>query len=151
MIASSGIYGVLPELWYYLILFVAMAVDLGTDVGGVFDINPEGKLVSGRRCLAEAVARRLITPRGRLIDDPNYGTDLREYLNDDMGPRDLAIMFSAASAECLKDERVVGADVTGTFVNGVVTLNITITDSDGPFTLVLTVSHVTVQILAVTP
>lgn len=153
MIATHGINWVLPELWQYLVLIVMMAADLGTDVGGFLDVDPEGKMVSGRRCLAEAAARRLITPRGRLIDDPNYGTDVREYLNDDMGPADLALMFSAVIAECLKDERVVGADVTGTFVNGAVTLNITLTDGDGPFSLVLSVSvtSVTVQLLTVQP
>lgn len=125
--------------------------DLGTEVGGVKDADPQGAMVSGRRCLAEAVARRYITPRGRLIDDPDYGTDLTEYLNADLGPADLARMFSDASREAQKDERVVGCDVTGTFIGGSVVLNVTLTDGAGPFQLVLVVTAVTVTLLTVQP
>lgn len=50
--------------------------DLGTDFGGVSDIDAAWGPVDGRRALAESVARRLTTPRGSLPDFPDYGFDL---------------------------------------------------------------------------
>ena len=61
-----------------------MTVDLGTDIStpAALDIDPSFATVSGATCLAQALARRLVTPRGTLLDDAGYGTDLRSYLND---------------------------------------------------------------------
>ena len=142
---------------------------LGSDLSGVTDLTAQMAEVSGRRCLAENLARRLITPRGTLIDDPNYGYDLTGFTNADMAPSDIAQMQSGITSEFLKDERVTGAQVTVQFVGpsqvsaaqtatisnpqptplGVIIINAVISDSTGPFTLVLSVSNVTVTILAV--
>ena len=60
--------------------------DLGVDVFAVVDLDPAFRLVSGRVAHAQAIARRLGTPRGdlaRIGDDPDYGTDLRAFVGDD--------------------------------------------------------------------
>ena len=124
--------------------------DLGTDLSGISDLDPAMLEVSGRTGLAQAIARRLITPRGRLIDDPNYGFDLTGRVGNDLGPRDIAILESGIEAECLKDERVITADVTVVLgAGGILTVSIGLQDGAGPFTLVLAVSDVTVALLTV--
>lgn len=125
--------------------------DLGTTLSCVFDCTDEYAVVSGRTCLAQALARRLVTARGGLIDDPNYGFDLTQFLNADMSPTDIAQAESGTEAECLKDERVLAADATVAVTPAqALIVTITITEADGPFSLVLAVSDVTVQLLTVT-
>jgi phage baseplate assembly protein W len=120
----------------------------------VSDLSSPGVYVSGNRAVAEAIARRLQTPRGGLIDDPTYGYDLTYFLNAELSTTDLALIQSNTNAECLKDERVTAAATSLTFTGGVLIVTIAVTTSTGPFTLVLSVSSVAanpVQILAVTP
>lgn len=134
-----------------------MAVDFGTDLStfvrgaGAPDLDPTFTVISGRRVVQEAVARRFITPRGGLLDDPNYGLDLRALLNTKYSQRDLFILREKISAECRKDERVDGARVTvAPKANGDLTITISLTTSAGPFELALSVSQVTVELLRVT-
>jgi hypothetical protein len=109
--------------------------------------------VNTRRIVAEAVARRLITSRGGLLDDPNYGFDITGFINDDMSQLDIANLKGSIKSECEKDERVNRADVTmvvppnGT---GAYLITIFLETNDGPFSLVLSVSSVTIDILKVT-
>lgn len=110
-----------------------------------FDATEDFDTVSGRVALAQALARRLTTPRGDLVDPwdeegaANYGIDVTEHVNDDMGPGDLAQLEQRADAECRKDERVHSAASTATLVDEVLTLSIALQDAEGPFTLTLTV------------
>lgn len=122
--------------------------DLGRDLSCVDDLLADFREVIGRRCLAEAIARRYITDRGTLIGDPNYGFNLTNFLNADLGTGDVALLQSGAEAEALKDERVLSAVVVATLAaDGLLTVVCTLTDADGPFTLTLAVSAVTVEIL----
>lgn len=124
--------------------------DLGSDLSCVRDCTPDMAEVSGRACLAQAIARRYITPRGALIDDPNYGFDLTAYVNDDLSSADIARIQSQAEQEALKDERVEDASVSiAVTVAGVMVVTVVLTDSNGPFTLVLSVTATTVQLLTV--
>ncbi len=124
--------------------------DLGSDFSCLFDSPPDMAEVTGRTCLIQAVARRIITPRGTLIDDPNYGFDLTQYVNDDIDGADLIRIQDGVRAECLKDERVSDAEVTLTFTAaGVLICKIILEDGDGPFTLVLSVSQASVDVLSV--
>jgi hypothetical protein len=140
---------------------------LGTDLSGVSDLTATMAESSGRQCFGEALARRLITPRGGLIDDDNYGYDLTSFANDDIGQGDVQQIQSNVEAEFLKDERVIAAAVTVQFVGasqvaaaqsgtvsapapgtaGVLVVTATITDSLGPFTLTVSVSALTVSLL----
>lgn len=127
----------------------ASSVNYGHDLWCITDLDPGMIEVDGRRCLAQAIARRLITPRGGLIDDPNYGYDLTAFLNGDFDQPTLARMNGQIVAECLKDERVVSASSQVVVTGGVLIVTIAITDGLGPFPLVLSISNVSVQILSI--
>lgn len=127
-----------------------MAADFGTELSCVRDIDQNGSVVTGPRVVAEALARRLSTPRGRVIDDPNFGFDLTQFINDDTTKSGLVAMQSGASAECLKDERVLQAVTTASLLNGVLTVRVNFTTAAGPFSLVLAVSQTSVAVLSVT-
>lgn len=127
--------------------------DLGSDVFAVTDLDPGFRLVSGRLAHAQAIARRLATPRGdleRIGDDPDYGSDLRQFVGDDVGPRVVFEVASLVEREALKDERTLSATATVTFAGGALMVALRITDAAGPFSLVLAVSDVTVSVLKVT-
>lgn len=125
----------------------AGSVQYGHDLFCITDLDPGMIEVDGRRCLAQAIARRLMTPRNGLIDDPNYGYDLTAFLNGDFDQAPLARMNGQIIAECLKDERVVAATSQVVVSGGVLIVTISLTDGLGPFPLVLSVSSVTVSIL----
>lgn len=126
--------------------------DLGVDVFAVTDLDPAFRLVSGRQAHAQAIARRLMTARGdleRIGDDPDYGTDLRRFVGDDVGPRVVFEVQAAVEREALKDERTQASTAVATFAGGALTVAVRLTDADGPFSLVLAVSDVTVSVLKV--
>lgn len=126
--------------------------DYGTSLSCVSDFSREGRTVTGDMVVGEAIARRLMTPRGRLIGYPNYGYDLTAFVNADMSPRELAAMRAGIVGECLKDERVESVDVSSDLaVDGTLTITIDVVGANGPFTLVLAVTSVTVQLLSVSP
>ncbi len=113
-------------------------------------MSAEGRIASGFRVVAEAVARRWMTPRGRLIGYPNYGFDLTQYINADVSERDIASLQSGAAAEALKDDRVTACDVSAVLgADGLLTVTGLLDTAQGPFTLVVEVSAVTVKLLQV--
>jgi phage baseplate assembly protein W len=114
----------------------------------------EFRAVAGRQMLAQALWRRWITTRGDLLDDPDYGTNLVDYINEDIDVGTVSKIVAAAVAEAMKDERVVKVKGTGRFdetERGTLYLEFTIFDGDGPFTLTLAVTDVTVSLLTVNP
>ena len=119
------------------------------------DLDPRCVVVTGRRLLAEAIVRRWITPRGGLLDDPNYGTDVTAYVNDDVTPRDIATLKSVMAQEAEKDERVNSCDIDvqippqGT---GAYTITALVHDNDGPFQLVVDIDTLSknISLLSVT-
>lgn len=123
--------------------------DFGQSFACVTDLRPNFGVVTGRRLLAEAVARRITTPRGQLIDDPDYGLDVREWLNDAMTPAQIQRLPALVDAELQKDERIVASTTEATFVNSTLHLTVTIDDGDGPFPLTIAVSALTVELLTV--
>jgi phage baseplate assembly protein W len=114
--------------------------------GPIPDIDSAGREVTGIRAVSEAIYRRLITPRGRLIGDPDYGLGLVSSVFEsiDATPTAIAVLKSAVATECQKDERVFSIEVEGSFVQGALTLTITGESSEGPFALTLPVSAITV-------
>lgn len=112
-------------------------------------------MVSGNRAIAEAIVRRLTTPRGRLIDDPNYGYDLTDLINDGTTPPQLAQAQKLASFEAKKDPRVIQCQVRIQLTGGVLIVTATPTTATGPFTLVFSLSSLSattaVNLLQVTP
>lgn len=126
-------------------------VDFGADVSSMPDLDPSFAAITGTRVIAEAVARRLMTPRGALPDAPKYGTDIRLYLNESIGTGSITVsqIKNAIEAECLQDERIQAADAAVLFDPSSGTMNITIAlaSSSGPFKLVLTVTALTITLL----
>ena len=130
------------------------AVDLGQAWG-----TPNGQTLSmpatmssGFLCVAEAVLRRWSTSRGELIDDPNYGTNVQNSLQDDLSPRDVAYLGQQLAAEAQKDERVLKAVVTVTLTTaGLLTVVGGIQTAAGPFKMVVAVSAVSTTLLLISP
>lgn len=119
--------------------------DLGIDFACVGDVSAALTVTSGRRGLIESIARRLITPRGGLFYDPDYGFDTRQFLSGiTVAPSAIA---AGVIAECEKDERIDQANAKVTFVGSTLNIRVEIADGAGPFTFVLSVSRVTVEIL----
>jgi hypothetical protein len=119
--------------------------DLGTDISGVMDVSPSLAESSGRRALIEAVARRLITPRGSLWYDPAYGFDLRQFLSG--LTVNASQISSGVTEQAEQDERVSAAQASVTFSGNRLIVKLAILDSSGPFSFTLAVSKVTVELL----
>lgn len=112
-----------------------------------------GKVVgtsSGLRNLIEALSRRLSTAKGSLFYDPEYGEDLRLYLNQEMTADVLDAIKVAIEQQLERDERVQEARCKVVFNSQAFSLkiNITVTPFIGKtFTLVLSVDKLSVQLL----
>lgn len=123
--------------------------DFGSDISALPELNFSFK--SGYVNLAEAIGRRLITPRGGLFYDPDYGFDLRRYLNETWTESTEFEVETLLVAELRKDPRILDATATIDITNILATRQVSITieaETDfGPFSLVLNVSAVTVEVL----
>lgn len=110
--------------------------DHGNDLAGIDDITPDLGEVDGRACLIQALATRLIQPKGGVFYDENNGYDTRALLSSEVKPRGVE---QSIAAQLLADERVESASVTVT-VNAAtreVEIRCDIVDAAGPFRLVL--------------
>jgi hypothetical protein len=129
-----------------------MTIDLGTDLSTPdgMDLDPLGGTVTGRRAVGQAIARRLVTPRGGLLDDESYGYDLRQLVGEALRPGDLATVEADIADQCRADERVDDVAVAVTLsTGGALRVELTIaTETLGPLRLVLAVSAVSAEILA---
>ncbi len=120
-------------------------VDL-TTIAGTSDLWNDGAflahmpLVTGRRALAQRLARRLTTPRGKCSFWPNFGTDMRAYL---LSKAPISRIVAAARLECIKDEQVEDVFVAASVSAGgaQLDLTITVTDSTGTWTFTLTIDQ----------
>lgn len=123
--------------------------DFGTDFSFLSQLDPNFGLVSGVANLGQALAHRLETPRGGLFYDANYGTDIRDRLNDNMGAGIVAQIGADAQAECSKDERVLSCTANAQFNNQTdeLTLNVAVQTSSGPFLFVFGVTQASVALL----
>lgn len=116
------------------------------------DLSMPSYMATGNQVVAEAILRRWSTPRGKLIDDPDYGFCIMDLVSDDLDKRALSYTQQQLSQEAEKDERVRSANVSVVMTpSGVVNINATITTSAGPFRLVAQVTEVSVSLLLVSP
>ena len=134
--------------------FASATYDYGHDLACTSDLTANMAETDGLTTLAQALYRRLITPRGGLIDDPNYGFDCTSLLDESVTQRTLAILASQIDAELVKDERVGSSKTTGQYTPGPgnagrYVASTLVTTADGPFRLVLSISSVSVEILSV--
>lgn len=126
--------------------------DFGTDLSCVTDLTSDASEVSGVTTWLQALARRL---QGPLFYDPNYGYDLVDMLDAEVNIADLSGIGADIDNEFLKDERTLSSStvVTKTVDRGAVSLKTVsrVRSALGPFTLTLSVTHVTVTILEIKP
>lgn len=135
---------------------MAINETFGTDIStfplqGDPNLDETFTLIGGERVVLEALARRLMTPRGFLDYDPDYGLDLRAYLSAKMTAPKQSALVAEIKSECKKDERVSDAQVT---ISGPdysthtmrVTISATVADGNA-FDLVLDVSQARVTLL----
>ena len=60
--------------------------------------------------VGQALLRRLITVRGTVDDDPDYGLNVRGYVNRGVTGADLRSLASRIEGECEKDDRVLSVE-----------------------------------------
>jgi hypothetical protein len=120
------------------------------------DVLRTGRYVTGVRLVAEAAYRRLTTPRGTLRggeEEADYGLDLTELIGSAATKSDASALSGRIKSELSKDERISGVTVdVVAFADGPstsFTITIGATTNDGPFTLVLAASAVTVELLGI--
>jgi hypothetical protein len=130
------------------------SVNFGTCWGtpNGLDLSMPSYMATGNQVVAEAILRRWTTSRGQLIDDPTYGWNVYDLVNDDLTPTDIANAQQQLGQEAQKDERVLSCTVNLVLsVAGMLQITAFVTTSAGPFQLVVNVSAVTVQLLFVSP
>lgn len=126
--------------------------DYGRDLACITDLSPLMAEATGRQVLLEAALRRISTRRGMVIDALNDGTDVGDLLSADVGPGKLAQIRANIEGELVKDDRIFSATIVTMFFNAVLgelKVSIRIIDGDGPFTLTVAISAVTIQLLEV--
>lgn len=126
----------------------------GRDLSATDSVDAS-RVVSGDRLLAEACYRRLITPRGALPDDPDYGFPIARALSSEMTVDRVASLGAQIRGELLKDPRleevivVVSVDRTA-YPSIAVTVDIDGRGRDGTeFNLVVSAKDLDVSILRI--
>ncbi len=119
----------------------------GTDFDAFDDITRDWAIATETHGVAQAVARRYITPRGGNPWDPAYGYSLVLLVSSSASPANAEIDIAA---EARKDERVAQCVVSITVIGDSweVLINCTLLDG-GTFSLTLLVSKLTVELLKV--
>ena len=129
-----------------------MAIDYGTDLSCT-DSLQSGRIVSGVRIVAEAAYRRLITRKGELFEDVDYGYHVGDALGATVSAADTAAVPGLIKQELLKDARIesVAVEVTETGAKTAIerTIEIRAVTGAGPFALVIAVSDATVALLGI--
>lgn len=128
-----------------------MAVDFGVDLDCLDDLTEGMREVSGPTCVAQDCYRRLITPRGKLLGEPDYGLDVAAYLSRGMTPERVLAIPEEVRKELSKDERVESVEVNVIENTGAsLVLSIRVTTGAGPFQLGLDASPAAVNLLGIT-
>lgn len=131
------------------------STDYGTCLRCVFDLM--GGTSTGRQALAEALARRLMTDQGTLVPvspedtvSASYGFNLISLVNARVTAANLSAMSAQIIGQFRQDDRVENAlcELTYISASGVLIVNATIYDRNGPFPLTLSVNDVTLTILS---
>lgn len=112
----------------------------GSDLDCATDITSTARELADDDPLvvSQACYRRLTTPRDGLVDDREYGLDLRAYLHRGLTASRLRSVEAQIKSELTKDERVDAVQVT-VDQDDAETCSVTIAGetAEGPFSLVL--------------
>lgn len=131
-------------------------VDLGSDIStfagllGAVDFDPLFPEMTGARVALEGIARRLSTPRGSLgfAGLPDYGYDLITLCGKRMSPLAIARAEAAIAREASAEQGVRKATATITETAPMTYhVSIAVELADGPYSLVLSVSNLSIQLL----
>jgi hypothetical protein len=77
---------------------LACVTDLSASLDEVDPLSPVG--------IGEAALRRLMTPRGGLLDDPDYGIDVRSFCSRGVAVDELRDLAGTIKLELVKDDRI---------------------------------------------
>lgn len=127
-----------------------MATNYGRDLSCTTALDTAMREVSGDELMRQVILRRLITPKGSLLSDPNAITlDVRRYMSKDVDERELMAMRGAIHAAILDDERILSVKVSMGYDAGqrTATIGVKAIGARGPFSLTLAVSDVSVTVL----
>jgi hypothetical protein len=121
--------------------------DLATplvDSSGVLDIDfTQTDPSNAQQAIGQALLRRLVTPRGALITDPNYGFDVAGMCNRALTVDELRRLQRDVELECKKDDRVESALVNARLPNNTsltLTIEVTPVSSAQRFELVMAIT-----------
>jgi hypothetical protein len=113
-----------------------MAPDFGRDLHALPKLQFRSH--DGYSNLAEALARRLMTPRGALHYDSQYGTDIRRFINASGNDISDFALAELVRRELEQDERVISAEAEIERVDLVsMTIVVAVRTASGPFSLTL--------------
>jgi len=129
----------------------------GKDMWCLTGVQP-GRMVTGKLLVAQAIYRRLTTPRGMLRADLAYGYDVVGLIGS-IGADDAAVVLRfAVRAEVMKDDRVQDVDVTVTKTSLgagedalTIALSVLLTEDTESFALTLAVSDVSLDVVGGLP
>jgi hypothetical protein len=134
-------------------MMALLSSDFGRDVSCTTALRT-GRFASKFRLVGEACYRRLTTPRGTLRggeEEADYGLDLTELVGTTNPTSTAAALPGRISGELLKDERIVKVDTEVTVTrDGAATsfaIEIRVETTEGPFTLALLATDVTVELI----
>jgi len=130
-------------------ILLSTAAVQGGDIDCITDVGKTLTIATGLRNLGNALARRLMTPRGALHYDPQYGTDVRLYLNAGMTPQQMGQVQGDIASEVSKDERIDSPTVTVAFVGSAMSITVACVTADGPFDFIISVNKLTASLLDV--
>lgn len=127
-------------------------MSLGSDFSAVDDLDANLTFLSGdvpeELAFAQALVRRISTPRGGLFYRQDYGLDVRELIGDTANP---AIVAKQIAGEIKKDQRVTSSTCSILAIGETWQISISATAQSGvTYTLTVNVSQVTVDLLKVT-
>lgn len=108
-----------------------------------------GRTSTGTQTLANSLYCRLTTPFGSVIGAPNECLDVRQLLGLGATSAGLQNIQDSIKAQCERDQRVLAAQVICLYNLGsnTMTATINISTAQGPFSLTLSVSDLTVEII----
>jgi len=128
--------------------------DYGSDLSFVDDCQDPEVIATGELNVANALARRLLTPTvamAEIGDNAPYDSiDIREWLGRRFALSDRTVLDDLQQ-QCWQvmsqDKRVALVAVRATYAGGTLSIDVQATGTGGPFGFVLTVDGVTVALL----
>jgi phage baseplate assembly protein W len=113
------------------------------------DLDPDGRVVTGVEAIRQAAYRRLVCPPGGEFYAPTYGLGLSGFVNRNLPASMIRGMIASQLA---REERIDSSLVdVSEQSDGSILISITAQTAEGPFTLTLDVSSVTVEVLPSVP